>query len=125
MCIRDRSRLNQLIADAGLQEDLSGDGPITLFAPSNPAIDTLEASPGGAELLADPQRLRALLLGHVVAQALTEDEIFAVSELTTASGETLQIDPAARTVDGAELLVTDVEGANGFIQVVDRVLLTN
>ncbi|MEO6651121.1 MAG: fasciclin domain-containing protein [Ilumatobacteraceae bacterium] len=121
----DLSRLNTLISDAGLQQELSGAGPITLFAPSNPAIDTLEASPGGAELLADPQRLRALLLGHVIPQALTADEIFAVNELTTASGETLPVDRAARTVDGAELLVLDVEGANGFIQVVDRVLLTN
>jgi len=61
----------------------------------------------------------------VIPEALTEDGIFAVSELTTVTGETLPVDRTARTVDGAQLLVTDVEGANGFIQVVDRVLLTN
>lgn len=96
-----------------------------MFAPSNPAIDTFKASPGGADLLADPQRLRALLLGHVVPEELTTDEIFAVTELTTSTGEKLAVDRAARTVDGAKLLVTDVKGANGYIQVVDRVLLTN
>ncbi len=121
----DLSRLNQLIVDAGLQDELGGDGPITLFAPSNPAIETLESAPGGAELLANPDQLRALLLRHVTSEALDAATIFSRTELATASGETLVIDGANQTVDGASLLVRDVEAANGFLQVVDQVLISN
>lgn len=119
----DLSRLNQLIIDAGIGDALSGQGPITLFAPSNPAIETLEAAPGGAELLADPDQLRALLLRHVVPQSLDAAGVFAETELTTVEGDVLVIDGPNQTVDGALLLVTDVEAANGFIHVVDQVLI--
>ena len=117
----DLSRLEALVTDAGLDEALAGEDPLTLFAPSNQAIETLEVSPGGAELLADPDRLRALLLGHVVPEALDEATIFSGSELTTASGSVLVVDADAQTVGGATIVVADVEAANGFLQVIDRV----
>ena len=119
----DLSRLNQLIEQAGLQDELGGDSPLTLFAPSNPAIETLEAAPGGAELLADDEQVRALLLRHVVPESLTANDIFAVTELTSASGDVLPVDAATQTVDGATLIVTDVGASNGVLQVVDQVLL--
>jgi len=117
----DLSRLDELVVEAGLAETLAGDEPLTLFAPSNQALETLEAAPGGAELLADPERLRELLLGHVVLEALDADTIFGESELTTASGSVLEVDPDAETVGGANVVVIDVNGANGVLHVVDRV----
>lgn len=117
----DLSRLDDLVTEAGLVETLAGDDPLTLFAPSNQAIETLEAAPGGAELLADPDRLRNLLLGHVVPGALDAATIFGGDDLTTTSGSVLEVDPEAETVGGASVVVTDVDAANGVLHVVDRV----
>ena len=114
--------MRQLIAEAGLEETLAAAGPITIFAPSNQAIETLVAAPGGAELLADPERLRDLLLGHVVADGLDSAAVFAVDELTAANESLLAVDAENQTVGGGKLLVADVEAANGFLHVVDRVL---
>ncbi len=94
---------------------------MTLFAPSNQAIETLEASPGGPELLADPDRLRNVLLGHVVPEELDVATIFDGADLTTASGSVLVVDADAQTVGGATLVVTDVDAANGVLHVIDRV----
>ena len=117
----DLSRLDALVTEAGLDETLGGDEPLTLFAPSNQAIETLEAAPGGADLLADPDRLRDLLLGHVVPEALDAATIFGGSDLTTAGGSVLEVDPDVETVGGATVLVSDVTAANGVLHVIDRV----
>lgn len=117
----DLSRLEALVIEAGLDETLDGEDALTLFAPSNQAIETLEASPGGSELLADPDRLRDLLLGHVVADALDVATIFDGGDLTTAGGSVLVVDADAETVGGATLVVTDVDAANGVLHVTDRV----
>ena len=117
----DLSRLDELVTQAGLVETLSGEEPFTIFAPSNQAIETLESAPGGAELLADPERLRNLLLGHVVPGELDIATILAGSDLTTASGSILVVDAEAETVGGADVVVTDVTAANGVLHVINRV----
>ncbi len=117
----DLSRLDELVTQAGLVETLGGEEPLTIFAPSNQAIETLESAPGGAELLADPQRLRNLLLGHVVPGELDIATILAGSDLTTASGSVLVVDAEAETVGGADVVVTDVTAANGILHVINRV----
>ncbi|MDW3216607.1 MAG: fasciclin domain-containing protein [Ilumatobacteraceae bacterium] len=117
----DLSRLEELVIDADLVETLAGDEPMTLFAPSNQAIETLEAAPGGAELLADPDRLRNLLLGHVVPGELDIATILAGQDLTSLSGSILAVDAATETIGGANAVVTDVTAANGVLHVIDRV----
>ena len=117
----DLSRLDELVTQAGLVETLGGEEPLTIFAPSNQAIETLESAPGGAELLADPERLRNLLLGHVVPGELDIATILAGSDLTTASGSVLVVDAEAETVGGADVVVTDVTAANGILHVINRV----
>lgn len=117
----DLSRLEALVIETGLDETLDGEDALTLFAPSNQAIETLEASPGGPELLADPDRLRNVLLGHVVPEELDVATIFDGADLTTASGSVLVVDADAQTVGGATLVVTDVDAANGVLHVIDRV----
>lgn len=120
----DLSRLRDLLIFAELDDVLAGPDPITLFAPGNDAWDLLEASPGGADLLADQGRTTDLLLRHfVIAEFYSADELFETDVVLVANGDVLVIDPDERTVDGAALLVEDIEGANGMLHVVERVLL--
>jgi uncharacterized surface protein with fasciclin (FAS1) repeats len=118
----DLSRLAQLVADAGLSDDLAGDDPLTIFAPSDLAIEVFESSPGAADLMADPDRLRAFLLDHVVAGRLDAAQVLAGETVTTTNGRVLTIDAGAVTIDGATIVVTDVVAANGILHVIDRVI---
>jgi uncharacterized surface protein with fasciclin (FAS1) repeats len=103
------------IEAAGLTGLLEGDGPFTLFAPTDAAFQAL---PPGAlpELLADKAKLTALLKYHLVAKRLTAAEILTSRSLETAAGQPLPT---------AELSVVraDIRARNGVIHVIDQVLL--
>lgn len=118
----DLSRLRDAVVQAGLDEQLATLEAVTLFAPSNPAIEAFAATPEGAAILADPAQLEQLLLRHVALEALDGNAVLASDQIETATGEMLPVDGAAQTVAGGKLLVTDVAAANGFVHVVDRVL---
>ncbi|MBX3467861.1 MAG: fasciclin domain-containing protein [Planctomycetes bacterium] len=108
---------------AGLRETLTGPGPLTVFAPSDAAFAVL---PGGAleALLGDPERLRRLLLHHVVPGALKAGQVAGARSLTTAAGTALAVDAREGvSVGGARVLTADLEARNGVIHVIDRVLL--
>ena len=83
----------------------------------------MEQSPGGEELLSDDQRLRELLIRHIVAGSVLAAEIFSNDELQTISGESLQVDPAAETIEEATIVARDVEQGGGVVQAIDRVLI--
>lgn len=103
------------VEKAGLTGLLEGDGPFTLFAPTDAAFQDL---PEGAleELLADKKKLTALLKYHLIPARVTAAEIISSRTLTTASEQELP------TID---LSVTraDIRAHNGIIHVVDKVLL--
>jgi uncharacterized surface protein with fasciclin (FAS1) repeats len=109
---------------AGLVNTLNGEGPFTVFAPTNEAFAAL---PEGAleGLLADTEALTAVLLYHVAPGRFMASDVVGMSSADTASGESLSIS----TVDGnvmvndARVVITDIEGSNGVIHVVDRVIL--
>ncbi len=112
------------IEAAGLAETLSGDGPFTIFAPTDQAFAAL---PEGTldELLADIPALTNVLLYHVV-----EGQVMAADVATLESADTLLGQPLTITVEGdtvkvndAQVVVTDVEASNGVIHVIDTVLL--
>lgn len=109
---------------AGLGEALSGEGPFTLFAPTDEAF---EALPEGVldALLADPEELAAVLQYHVVAGAILSSEIADEARVDTLLGPWLT---AAVAEDGvsigdASVIAADVEASNGIIHVIDRVLI--
>lgn len=118
----DLSRLRELVAQAGLEDQLAAADPRTVFAPSNPAIEAFAATPEGAAILADPAQLEQLLLRHVALEAFDANAVLAATEIETATGDRLPVDADANTVDGGTLLVVDVSASNGFLHVVDRVL---
>jgi uncharacterized surface protein with fasciclin (FAS1) repeats len=120
----DLSRLRDLLIFAELDDVIAAPDVFTLFAPGNDAWDLLESSPGGADLLADQGRVTDLLLRHlVIAETYLSDALFETDVVLVANGDVLVINPDDETVDGAELLVPDIEGANGVLHVVQRVLL--
>jgi len=111
---------------AGLVEALKGEGPLTVFAPTDEAFAALPE--GTVETLLKPEnkdKLVAILKLHVAAGRVYGDQALAAKHLTTLQGGTLD----ARMVDGkvmigdATVIAADVEASNGVIHVIDRVLL--
>jgi uncharacterized surface protein with fasciclin (FAS1) repeats len=117
------TELKALIEFAELEEVFQDpDATITLFAPSNQAIEEARnlVPPPDFD---DPDAVRELLLAHVIeTAALSADEILALDEVEVVEGGPQPVDADAGTVGGAELLQTDVRAANGFIHVIDMVL---
>ena len=108
---------------AGLVDVLKGEGPFTVFAPTDEAFaklpeGTLEA------LLADTDKLKAVLTYHVVPGAVMAADVVNLSEAPTVQGKKLTI----RTdhgvmINNAMVVKTDVAASNGVIHVIDTVLI--
>ncbi len=122
---RDAGTFTTLIAAidrAGLASTLEGDGPFTVFAPSDEAFARL---PAGAvdSLLAEPKMLADVLTYHVVPGLITAADAVALSTASTMHGEELPVSiDGSIHVDGARVS-SDIEASNGIIHVIDRVLL--
>lgn len=115
--------LAKLLANADLLETIKGDGPFTVFAPTDTAFaavpaDTLKA------LLADKEKLKKVLLYHVVPGTLMAKQLKA-GDLKTAEGAALKLTDTAGvfTVNDANIAAADVVASNGVIHVIDKVLL--
>lgn len=113
---------------AGLTDLLSDPGPITVFAPTDDAFTKLPR--GTMEDLATPDnrdRLRALLMRHIViGRVVSRDFLGKRMEAATASGALVLIDATKSiTIGEARLVKADIEADNGFIHVIDTVLMPN
>ena len=124
----DFSTLVAAVKAAGLAETLSGDGPFTVFAPTNAAFEKLPK--GTVESLLKPEnkeKLAGILKYHVVAgKVMAADAI----KLDGKSAKTVQGSSAPIVVkDGvvhiaeAKIVKTDIVGSNGVIHVIDTVIL--
>ena len=67
--------LVDFVVKAGLEETLSGDGPFTIFAPTNEAFEKLDQSLVD-ELMANPEELKKILLYHVVPSEVKSSDIY-------------------------------------------------
>ena len=108
---------------ANLTETMKGDGPFTVFAPTDAAF---EALPAGAldGLLANTTELSRVLTYHVVAGKYMSTEIAGMSSLTSLEGSDLAITTDGGVkVDGANVTTADIECSNGVIHVIDAVML--
>ncbi len=112
---------------AGLVDTLKGDGPFTVFAPTDAAFAKLPA--GTVEDLLKPEnkdRLVAILTYHVVpGKVMSSDIAGKMTEATTVEGDALTIDAMKDgvTVDDAKVIQADIEASNGVIHVIDTVVL--
>ncbi|MCA9954802.1 MAG: fasciclin domain-containing protein [Anaerolineales bacterium] len=111
---------------AGLAETLSGEGPFTVFAPTD---DAFAALPEGTveSLLADPEgALTDVLLYHLVDGAVMAETVVTLDSATTLEGEDVTITVEDGNVflnDTVQVIITDIEASNGVIHVIDSVLL--
>jgi uncharacterized surface protein with fasciclin (FAS1) repeats len=109
---------------AGLTETLKGDGPFTVFAPTDDAFAAIDPAALNA-LLADPEALAAVLTYHVVAGEFAATDVLAESSLSTVNGAQAAISldgDGNPRIDDALILSTDIGARNGIIHVIDRVI---
>jgi uncharacterized surface protein with fasciclin (FAS1) repeats len=111
---------------ADLKTTLEGDGPFTVFAPTNAAFGNLPAGTLDDLLLpANKGALTSILTYHVVAGRVTSDQVVNLTTATTVQGEAIAIEVVNGTVriNGANVTSVDIEADNGVIHVIDAVLL--
>ena len=111
---------------AGLVDALKGDGPLTVFAPTDEAFAKLPE--GTVENLLKPENkdaLAGILLYHVVAGKIMSGDIGASASPATLQGATIDIKAAYGkvTVNGAKVTAADIGASNGVIHVIDTVIL--
>jgi uncharacterized surface protein with fasciclin (FAS1) repeats len=110
---------------AGLVETLQGNGPFTVFAPTDAAFAALPAGTLDG-LLKDPAALKKILLYHVVSGSVTSDNVVGLTSATSVEGSPIAIAVKDGTVllnASAKVVTPDVMASNGVIHVIDKVLL--
>ncbi len=120
------STLVAAVKAAGLVETLKGDGPFTVFAPTNNAFDKLPAGTVDSLLEAgNREKLRAVLTYHVVPGRITAADAMQASSAETVQGQSLSITTEGERVmiDNATVVKADVPASNGVIHVIDTVLM--
>ncbi len=120
----DFSTLVELVVAEDLAETLAGEGPFTVFAPTDDAFAAMPAFVGMA-FERNPELVSEVLLYHVVPGTLLAEDVLASETLDTAQGGALQVnmlDEQPR-VDASNIVATDIEASNGVIHVIDTVLL--
>jgi uncharacterized surface protein with fasciclin (FAS1) repeats len=111
---------------AGLVETLKGDGPFTVFAPTDEAFAKLPA--GTVEDLLKPEnleKLKAILTYHVVPGKVNSGDVAALSSAKTVQGGsvTVKVDGGTVSIDNAKVVKADIMTSNGIIHVIDTVIL--
>ncbi len=111
---------------AGLAGALKGDGPLTVFAPTDEAFGALPA--GTIETLLEPEnrdQLATILKFHVVAGDIGSAALADGVRLTTLAGvdAVIQQTESGFNIENARIVATDVDASNGVIHVIDRVIL--
>jgi uncharacterized surface protein with fasciclin (FAS1) repeats len=111
---------------AGLVDTLKGDGPFTVFAPTDEAFAKLPA--GTVENLLKPEnkeKLKAVLTYHVVPGKVMAAQVTKLDSAKTVQGQpvTIAVSGGKVKVDNATVVKTDIAASNGVIHVIDSVIL--
>lgn len=115
--------LGQAVDAAGLGDALSGDQPLTVFAPRDAAFEALTVQ----DLLDNPDLLAEVLQYHVVRGAALAGDLSDGQTFETLQGDelTVSIDGGTVRINGATVTTPNLEAENGVVHVVDQVLLEN
>ena len=118
--------LARALTEAGLVETLKGDGPFTVFAPTDDAFAKLPD--GTLETLLRPEnraKLTAILTYHVVPGNVMAADVVKLDNATTVNGQrvAIKVNDGKVMIDGATVTTTDIRASNGVIHVIDSVIL--
>merc|ERR1712242_518587 len=124
------STLIDFAVKAGLADTLTGDGPFTIFAPTNAAFAALPKEIVEA-VSADTELLKSVLLYHVVPGNVLSSQASNDLKLDTAEGTSLQVNVYKKphhygntiTVNGKRVIKADIKASNGVIHMIDGVML--
>lgn len=110
----------------GLVETLQGEGPFTVFAPTDEAFAKLPE--GTVEMLLKPEnkdKLVSILTYHVVPAKVTAAEVVKMDSGTTVQGQNvmIKVNDGKVMINDAHVVTADVEASNGVIHVIDTVLM--
>ncbi|NCC28015.1 MAG: fasciclin domain-containing protein [Gammaproteobacteria bacterium] len=116
------SQLQAAITAAGSEAMLEGEGPYTIFAPSNEAFarvpkDQLEA------LLADPVALQSLIAAHIAPGRLSATQMMQGLTATNLAGEQVAVGIQGNLKVGDATVSQSIVARNGIVHVIDRVML--
>jgi uncharacterized surface protein with fasciclin (FAS1) repeats len=111
---------------ADLIDTLKGEGPFTVFAPTDEAFAKLPK--GTVENLLKPEnksKLAAILTYHVVAGKVMAADVVKIKSAKTVNGQSIKVKAGSGgvMVDNAKVVKTDIETSNGVIHVIDSVIL--
>ena len=110
---------------ADLVDALKGDGPFTVFAPTDEAFAALPA--GTLDSLLKPEnkdKLKAILLYHVVSGKVTAADVVKLNSAKTLQGQSVTIQAGDGVmIDNAKVVKADIMTSNGVIHVIDSVIL--
>ena len=112
------------IKAAGLVDTLKGEGPFTVFAPTDDAFAKLPEGTVEA-LLKDKEKLTAVLTYHVVPGKVMAADVVKISSAKTVQGQEIKVKASGSGVmiNDAKVIKTDIETTNGVIHVIDTVIL--
>lgn len=124
------TKLVDLAVKAGLADTLTGDGPLTVFAPTNEAIEALPADLVSS-LMEDTEMLKQVLLFHVVAGEITSSMADNNIQLPSVAGSPLLVNLYLKskyydgfiTINGKRVVKADQKASNGLIHYIDGVML--
>lgn len=122
----DHTTLVAALSAADLVETLKGDGPFTIFAPTNAAFEKLPA--GTVDNLVKPEnkeKLSGILTYHVVSGNVKAADLSDGQVVQTINGQdlTVSIKDGTVMINGAKVTAADLNGSNGVVHVVDSVLM--
>jgi transforming growth factor-beta-induced protein len=124
------SRLAEALQQTGLADNLSQEGPFTLFAPTNAAFDKLFAALEAQNIIVSPEQLTGLLLYHVVSGKILSEDLAPEQTVPTLATPTLDIfkNDSIITVKAlfseAQVTEKDIQASNGVVHAIDEVLLS-
>jgi len=117
------STLVTAVTEAGLVDTLNSDGPFTIFAPTNDAFAAIPAADLDA-VLADKELLTSILTYHVVAgESLDAAALGEVGSAETVNGAMLEFGADGTTVNGVDVLCSNVVTANATVHIIGEVLM--
>ncbi|MFN7016863.1 MAG: fasciclin domain-containing protein [Fimbriimonadales bacterium] len=116
--------LVKLVQEADLVDALRGEGPFTVFAPTDAAFAKLPKAQVDA-LLKDKEALKQVLLYHVVSGKVMSKDVVKLRSAKTLQGQNVNIRVQNKTVriNDARVVRADIECSNGVIHVIDKVIL--